>query len=137
MKTLKILRLLSLVVSLVLLLIGCLPRISGEAGYDWMMIAVLVLFFVAAPVTLVSRVKSEESPFYIAQVKVGMTLVSLAAWACLICFAVYLMITGALGSVSFNLVYLAFVFVGLYQILSSVILLKAKKEYDAESQTND
>lgn len=134
MKTLKILRLFSLAVSLVLLLIGCLPRLSGEAGYDWMMLAVLVLFFVAAPVTLVSRIKSESSPFYLAQVKKGMTMVSLAAWACLICFAVYLMITGALGSESFNWIYLAFVFVGLYQILSSVILLKAKKAYEAENQ---
>lgn len=134
MKTLKILRLFSLAVSLVLLLIGCLPRLSGEAGYDWMMITVLVLFFVAAPVTLVSRIKSESSPFYLAQVKKGMTMVCLAAWACLICFAVYLMITGALGSESFNWIYLAFVFVGLYQILSSVILLKAKKAYEAENQ---
>lgn len=131
MKTLKIFRLLFLAASLVFLLIGCLPRLSGEAGYDWMMIAVLVLFFVAAPVTLVSRIKGENSPFFLSQVKKGTTLASLAVWSGMVFFALYLMISSS----SFNWIYTAFIFVGLYQILNSVIILAAKKAYDAENQT--
>ncbi len=43
MKTLKLFRLLSMIAGLACFMIHCLPEANGEAGYDWMMIAVLGL----------------------------------------------------------------------------------------------
>ena len=57
MKTLKVFRLLSMIAGLVCFMIYCLPEANGEAGYDWMMIAVLVLFMVIGPASLIGNIK--------------------------------------------------------------------------------
>ena len=62
MKTLKLFRLLSMIAGLACFMIYCLPEANGEAGYDWMMIAVLVLFLVIGPASLIGNIKREEHP---------------------------------------------------------------------------
>ena len=62
MKTLKLFRALSMAGGLTCFMISCLPDIKGENGYDWMMIAVLVLFLVIGPASLIGNIKREEHP---------------------------------------------------------------------------
>ena len=49
MKTLKLLRTLSMAGGLTCFMISCLPDIKGENGYDWMMIATITLVLVMRP----------------------------------------------------------------------------------------
>ena len=60
MKTLKLLRLVSMIAGLACFMIYCLPETNGGSGYDWMMIAVLVLFMVIGPASLIGNIKREE-----------------------------------------------------------------------------
>lgn len=57
MKTLKLARLLSMIAGLACFMIYCLPEANGGAGYDWAMIAVLVLFLVVGPASLIGNIK--------------------------------------------------------------------------------
>ena len=60
MKTQKLLRLVSMIAGLACFMIYCLPETNGGSGYGWMMIAVLVLFMVIGPASLISNIKREE-----------------------------------------------------------------------------
>ena len=87
MKTLKLARLLSMIAGLACFMIYCLPEANGEAGYDWMMIAVLVLFMVIGPASLIGNIKREEHPQTLSEYKKGYVI------ACVILFVIVLTIT--------------------------------------------
>ena len=129
MKTLKLFRLLSMIAGLACFMIHCLPEADGEAGYDWMMIAVLVLFLVIGPVSLIGSIRREEHPQTLTEYKKGYVVM------CVILFVIVLglcatgLIVG-LGSFWMNL---AFTFATLYNLFNAIILYKAKKAYDSEN----
>ena len=126
MKTLKLFRLLSMIAGLACFMIHCLPEADGEAGYDWMMIAVLVLFLVIGPASLIGSIRREEHPQNLTEYKKGYV------GMCVILFVIVLglcatgLIVG-LGSFWMNL---AFTFATLYNLFNAIILYKAKKAYD-------
>ena len=129
MKTLKLFRLLSMIAGLACFMIHCLPEANGETGYDWMMIAVLVLLLVIGPASLISSIKREEYPQTLTEYKKGYVVM------CVILFVIVLglcatgLIVG-LGSFWMNL---AFTFATLYNLFNAIILYKAKKAYDSEN----
>ena len=129
MTTLKLFRLLSMIAGLACFMLYCLPEASGEAGYDWMMTAVLVLFLVIGPASLIGNIKREEHPQTLTEYKKGYVVM------CVILFVIVLglcatgLIVG-LGSFWMNL---AFTFATLYNLFNAIILYKAKKAYDSEN----
>ena len=126
MKTLKLLRLLSMIAGLVCFMIYCLPETDGEAGYDWMMIAVLVLFLVIGPASLIGNIKREEHPQTLTEYKKGYVAM------CVILFVIVLGLcaTGLIVGLGTLWMNLAFTFVTLYNLFNAIILYKAKKAYD-------
>ena len=84
MKALKFFRLLSMIAGLACFMIYCLPESNGEAGYDWMMIAVLVLFLVIGPASLIGNIKREEHPQTLTEYKKGYVIM------CVILFVIVL-----------------------------------------------
>ena len=129
MKTLKLFRLLSMIAGLACFMLYCLPEASGEAGYDWMMIAVLVLLLVIGPASLISSIKREEYPQTLTEYKKGYVVM------CVILFVIVLGLCAAgliagLGTLWMNL---AFTFATLYNLFNAIILYKAKKAYDSEN----
>ena len=129
MKTLKLFRLLSMIAGLACFMIHCLPETDGEAGYDWMMTAVLVLLLVIGPASLISSIKREEYPQTLTEYKKGYVVM------CVILFVIVLGLCAAgliagLGTLWMNL---AFTFATLYNLFNAIILYKAKKAYDSEN----
>ena len=129
MKTLKLFRLLSMIAGLACFMLYCLPEASGEAGYDWMMIAVLVLLLVIGPASLISSIKREDYPQTLTEYKKGYVVM------CVILFVIVLGLCAAgliagLGTLWMNL---AFTFATLYNLFNAIILYKAKKGYDSEN----
>ena len=129
MKTLKLLRLLSMIAGLACFMIHCLPEADGEAGYDWMMIAVLVLFLVIGPASLIGNIKREEHPQTLTEYKKGYVIM------CVILFVIVLSlcatgIIAGLGSLWMNL---AFTFATLNHLFNAIILYNAKKVYDSKN----
>ena len=129
MKMLKLFRLLSMIAGLACFMIYCLPETDGGAGYDWTMIAVLVLFMVIGPASLIGNIKREEHPQTLTEYSKGYVILS----AVLMVIVLGLCATGlilGLGSLWMNL---AFTFVTVYNLLNHIILYKAKKAYDSEN----
>jgi len=60
MKTLNVLRTVFAIVSLLFMLLYFFPVMKG--GYDWMMIAVLILFVVLIPAALISNFRMDKFP---------------------------------------------------------------------------
>lgn len=61
MKTLKLLRVLFAALSLLFMVFAFLPAFTGDKP-DWMMIAILILFVVMIPASLIGNVKMENFP---------------------------------------------------------------------------
>ena len=129
MKTLKVFRLLSMIAGLVCFMIYCLPEANGEAGYDWMMIAVLVLLLVIGPASLISSIKREEHPQTLTEYKKGYVIM------CIILFVIVLGLcaTGLIVGLGTLWMNLAFTFATLNHLFNAIILYKAKKAYDSEN----
>lgn len=60
MKTLNVLRTVFAIVSLLFMLLYFFPVMKG--GYDWMMIAILILFMVLLPASLISNFRMDKFP---------------------------------------------------------------------------
>lgn len=60
MKTLNVLRTVFAIVSLLFMLLYFFPVMKG--GYDWMMIAILLLFMVLLPAALISNFRMDKFP---------------------------------------------------------------------------
>ena len=129
MKTLKLFRLLSMIGGLACFMLYCLPEASCEAGYDWMMIAVLVLFLVIGPASLIGNIKREENPQTLTEYKKGYVIM------CVILFVIVLGLcaTGLIVGLGTLWMNLAFTFATLYNLFNAIILYKAKKVYDSEN----
>ena len=127
MKTLKVFRLLSMIAGLACFMIYCLPEANGEAGYDWMMIAVLVLFMVIGPASLIGNIKREEHPQTLSEYKKGYVI------ACVILFVIVLGLcaTGLIAGLGTLWMNLAFTFATLYNLFNAIILYKAKRMHDS------
>ena len=129
MKTLKLFRLLSMIAGLACFMIHCLPEANGEAGYDWMMIAVLALLLAIGPASLISSIKREEYPQTLTEYKKGYVVM------CVILFVIVLGLcsTGLIVGLGTLWMNLAFTFATLYNLFNAIILYKAKKAYDSEN----
>lgn len=129
MKALKFFRLLSMIAGLACFMIYCLPEANGGQAYDWTMIAVLVLFLVIGPASLISSIKREEHPQTLSEYKKGYVVM------CVIMFAIVLSLcaTGLIVGLGTLWMNLAFTFATLYNLFNAIILYKAKKAYDSES----
>ena len=129
MKALKLFRLLSMLAGLTCFMICCLPETKGEAGYDWLMIAVLVLVLVIGPTSLISHIKREEHPQTLTEFKKGYVIVCAVLFAIVSALCAVGLIVG-LGTLWMNL---AFMFVTLYNLFNAIILYKAKRLMTPES----
>lgn len=129
MKTLKLLRLVSMIAGLACFMIYCLPETNGGSGYDWMMIAVLVLFMVIGPASLIGNIKREEHPQTLTEYKKGYVIMNIILFVIVLGLCATGLIAG-LGTVWMNL---AFTFATLYNLFNAIILYKAKKAYDIKS----
>ncbi len=129
MKTLKLLRLVSMIAGLACFMIYCLPETNGGSGYDWMMIAVLVLFMVIGPASLIGNIKREEHPQTLTEYKKGYVIMNIILFVIVLGLCATGLIAG-LGTVWMNL---AFTFATLYNLFNAIILYKAKKAYDKKS----
>ena len=129
MKTLKLLRLVSMIAGLACFMIYCLPETNGASGYDWMMIAVLVLFMVIGPASLIGNIKREEHPQTLTEYKKGYVIMNIILFVIVLGLCATGLIAG-LGTVWMNL---AFTFATLYNLFNAIILYKAKKAYDKKS----
>ena len=129
MKALKVFRLLSMIAGLACFMIYCLPEANGEAGYAWMMIAVLVLFMVIGPASLIGNIKREEHPQTLTEYKKGYVI------ACVILFVIVLGLctTGLIAGLGSLWMNLAFTFATLNHLFNAIILYKAKKAYDSKN----
>ena len=129
MKALKFSRLLSMIAGLACFMIYCLPEANGGQAYDWTMIAVLVLFLVIGPASMISSIKREEHPHTLTEYKKGYVVM------CVILFAIVLGLcaTGLIVGLGTLWMNLAFTFATLYNLFNAIILYKAKKAYDSES----
>lgn len=129
MKTLKLFRLLSMIAGLACFMIYCLPEANGEAGYDWMMIAVLALLLAIGPASLISSIKREDYPQTLTEYKKGYVVM------CVILFVIVLGLcaTGLIVGLGTLWMNLAFTFATLYNLFNAIILYKAKKAYDSEN----
>ena len=129
MTTLKLFRLLSMIAGLACFMIHCLPEANGEAGYDWMMIAVLALLLAIGPASLISSIKREEYPQTLTEYKKGYVVM------CVILFVIVLGLcaTGLIVGLGTLWMNLAFTFATLYNLFNAIILYKAKKAYDSEN----
>ena len=129
MKMLKLLRLVSMIAGLACFMIYCLPETNGGSGYDWMMIAVLVLFMVIGPASLIGNIKREEHPQTLTEYKKGYVIMNIILFVIVLGLCATGLIAG-LGTVWMNL---AFTFATLYNLFNAIILYKAKKAYDNKS----
>ena len=129
MKTLKLFRLLSMIAGLACFMIHCLPEANSETGYDWMMIAVLVLLLVIGPASLISSIKREEYPQTLTEYKKGYVVMCVILFVIVLGLCATSLIVG-LGTLWMNL---AFTFATLYNLFNAIILYKAKKAYDSQN----
>lgn len=129
MKALKFFRLLSMIAGLACFMIYCLPEADGGQAYDWTMIAVLVLFLVIGPASLISSIKREEHPQTLTEYKKGYVVM------CVILFAIVLGLcaTGLIVGLGTLWMNLAFTFATLYNLFNAIILYKAKNAYDSKN----
>ena len=129
MKTLKVFRLLSMIAGLACFMIYCLPETNGGAGYDWAMIAVLILFLVVGPASLIGNIKREEHPQTLTEYKKGYVIM------CVILFVIVLSLcaTGLIAGLGSLWLNLAFTFATLNHLFNAIILYKAKKAYDSKN----
>lgn len=129
MKTLKFFRLLSMTAGLTCLLISFLPEAKGEDGYNWIMIAVLVLVLVVVPTSLTGSIKREHHPETLTEYKRGYHIFNIVASALMIglCTTCIILRTDLMW------IALAFAFVTLYNLFNSFILYKARKAYESEN----
>lgn len=132
MKTLKLFRLLSMIAALVFMLVGFMPREINEP-YDWVMIAVLVVFLIIIPVNLAYYTKHEKSPKYLAEAEKGYMIMSIVIFGIMLIISIAGICTDFTGFCSSPWGYLMFIFVSLYQIFNHIIFYKAKKAYDSEN----
>jgi hypothetical protein len=126
MKTLKLARLLSMIAGLACFMIYCLPETNCGAGYDWAMIAVLILFLAVGPASLIGNIKREEHPQTLTEYKKGYVIM------CVILFVIVLSLcaTGLIAGLGSLWMNLAFIFATLNHLFNAIILYKAKKAYD-------
>ena len=129
MKTQKLLRLVSMIAGLACFMIYCLPETNGGSGYGWMMIAVLVLFMVIGPASLIGNIKRGEHPQTLTEYKKGYVIMNIILFVIVLGLCATGLIAG-LGTVWMNL---AFTFATLYNLFNAIILYKAKKAYDKKS----
>lgn len=130
MKTLKACRLLALIASLALIMIHLLPEMKGEGGYDWVMIAILVIFLVFLPASLMSKIFREKHPESLTEYKKGYMAMQWAFAGIFICMCI-----AACILVKDNIcLYLAFALATVSNLLNSIILHRVKKEFDAGHQ---
>ena len=129
MKTLKLARLLSMIAGLAWFMIYYLPETNGGAGYDWAMIAVLILFLVVGPASLIGNIKREEHPQTLTEYKKGYVIM------CVILFVIVLSLcaTGLIAGLGSLWLNLAFTFATLNHLFNAIILYKAKKAYDSKN----
>ena len=113
---------------------GCLiaalaPRVMVQGKPDWMMIALLAIFIIAIPVSFSNRIKKQESSMYLSRIEKGMIITYIIVWSVFTLYSAYLTFSGNL-----KLTCLALVFIGASGIVDYTILLRLKKEFDAEHQ---
>ena len=129
MKTLKLARLLSMIAGLACFMIYCLPETNCGAGYDWAMIAVLILFLVVGPASLIGNIKREEHPQTLTEYKKGYFIM------CVILFVIVLSLcaTGLIAGLGSLWINIAYTFATLNHLFNAIILYKAKKAYDSKN----
>lgn len=94
---------------------------------DWMMIVLLAVCTIAIPVSYVNRIKKQESAMYLSRIEKGLIITYIIVWSVFTFYSAYLVFNGRVILTS-----LALVFVGASCITDYVILLRLKKEFDAE-----
>ena len=129
MKTLKLFRALSMAGGLTCFMISCLPDIKGENGYDWMMIAAIMLVLVILPTTLIVRIKRENHPETLTEFNKGYHTINVICAIILI----GLCITAVIVKSEMMWMTLAFAFVALFNIFNSFIFYKTRKAYEEEN----
>ncbi len=132
MKTLKILRPILLAAGLCCLIAALAPRVMVQGKPDWMMIVLLAVCTIAIPVSYVSRIKKQESTMYLSRIEKGMIITYIIVWSVFTFYSAYLVFSGRV-----ILTHLALVFVGASCITDYVILLRLKKDFDAEHPENE
>ena len=129
MKTLKLFRALSMAGGLTCFMISCLPDIKGENGYDWMMIAAIMLVLVILPTTLIVRIKRENHPETLTEFNKGYHTINVICAIILI----GLCITAVIVKSEMMWMTLAFAFVALFNMFNSFIFYKTRKAYEEEN----
>ena len=114
-------------------MISCLPDIKGENGYDWMMIAAIMLVLVILPTTLIVRIKRENHPETLTEFNKGYHTINVICASILI----GLCITAVIVKSEMMWMGLAFAFVGLYHLLNSFIFYNARKAYETENSNQE
>lgn len=129
MKTLKLFRMLSMIAALAFLMIHCLPEVKTEAGYNWIMITVLVIALAIVPTSLLGHIKRENHPETLTEYTKGYLTINIVAAAIMIglCTTCIILRTEQMW------IALSFAFVALYNLFNSIILYNAKKAYDSEN----
>jgi hypothetical protein len=133
MKTLKILRPIFLAAGLVCLLVALFPKVMVQGKADWLMIAMLVVCIAAFPATYVSHTKKERNPMFLSRADLKMLFINLAMWTFFMGYSAYMVIKAITAGIALPWTLLACVFVGLYGIVNSIVMIKAKKNFDAEN----
>ena len=129
MKTLKLFRTLSMAGVLTCFMISCLPDIKGENGYDWMMIAAIILVLVILPTTLIVRIKRENHPETLTIYTKGYHILNIISGSIMI----GLCITAIVVKSEMMWMALAFAFVALFNMFNSFIFYKTRKAYEEEN----
>ncbi len=130
MKTLKMLRVLFATLTLLFMVFAFLPAFTGTRP-DWIMIAILILFVVMIPSSLVGRIKMENFPELLPSL--GMIKFNIIYGAVLAVASVVCVVVRLVQDLS-PWMYLASVFVFSHIAVNNIIHYRIKKN-SSEDQT--
>jgi Na+-transporting NADH:ubiquinone oxidoreductase subunit NqrB len=126
MKTLKILRPIFLAAGLVCLLVALFPKVMVQGKVDWLMTAMLLVCIAAFPATYVNHTRKERNTMYLSSTDTKMMVLNLCMWTFFMGYSAYTVIKAIVAGIALPWPLLACVFVGLYGIVNSIVIIKAK-----------
>ena len=123
MKTLKMLRVLFATLTLLFMVFAFLPAFSGD-NPDWIMIAILILFVVMIPSSMVGRIKMEKFPELLPSL--GMIRFNIILSGVLVVASAVSVVVRLVQDMS-PWMYLAAVFVFSHNVVNNIIHYRVKK----------
>lgn len=132
MKTLKICRLFSSVAFTICYLMFVIPKLVNN-GPNLVLIASVVLLVIGLPISLITRIKKEKNPSYLAKTEMGMIYVEYIIPVLMVGLFLFGIIMEHVVGRDNLWLFMTALFGGIYAACNNTILYKSKKAYDIEN----